>query len=201
MLHRPTLMSRIKLPPTSPQFPQPALLHAICAYAAAYTAWVTTLPYDKLEAAVIKQLQTDSSLEGIEDFGLAQAEASARCVRSSTQACHFENEGYLLEMIQASVSASYRTQASKSLIVMIDYRRRRVLPKRFTVNRLVACWIRTPLNQDHAPSKQTGVHQSPSPDGKTQEVDHKEYQRSCREGRASCYFVACISHGYWVQLK
>lgn len=37
MLHRPTLLSNLNYPPTHPDFPHPALLHAICATASRYT--------------------------------------------------------------------------------------------------------------------------------------------------------------------
>lgn len=37
MLHRPTLLNNLNYPPTHPDFPHPALLHAICATASRYT--------------------------------------------------------------------------------------------------------------------------------------------------------------------
>jgi hypothetical protein len=37
MLHRPTLLSNLNYPPTHPDFPHPALLHAICATASRFT--------------------------------------------------------------------------------------------------------------------------------------------------------------------
>src|SRR5689334_12110435 len=37
MLHRPTLLSNLNYPPTHPDFPHPALLHAICATSSRFT--------------------------------------------------------------------------------------------------------------------------------------------------------------------
>jgi hypothetical protein len=105
MIHRPTILARLKYPPTHALFPHAALLHAICAYAATYTAWVTSLPPEVLEAAIEREKIHNYSLEGIEDFGLAQAEAAQRSMRLTTQCCAMGPGGVMLEMAQASVNA------------------------------------------------------------------------------------------------
>jgi hypothetical protein len=40
ILHQPNFMARLQLPPRHPDFPHPALLHAICAVSARYSAAV-----------------------------------------------------------------------------------------------------------------------------------------------------------------
>ena len=45
LLHRPTFMADLALPPTHPRFPSTALLHAICAVGSFYTAAVDPAPH------------------------------------------------------------------------------------------------------------------------------------------------------------
>lgn len=104
MIHRASFLARLRLPPNNPNFPHASLLHAICAYASTFTAWVNNLPPEQLEAAVERHKAMYNSLDGIEDFGLAQAEAAQRAIRFSTQACQMGDGNQLMEIVQANVS-------------------------------------------------------------------------------------------------
>ncbi|WVF70289.1 hypothetical protein IAT40_005078 [Kwoniella sp. CBS 6097] len=103
MLHRATLLSRIKLPPTSPDFPFPGLLHAICASAANYTAWVNNLAPHLLEEAVQRHLNMGIDLVHIEDFGLAQAEAAHQAVDVFTSICIMGGGHQMMQLAQACI--------------------------------------------------------------------------------------------------
>jgi len=103
MIHRPSFMTRLRLPPTHTDFPHPALLHAICACASTFTAWVNTLPPEALEEAIERHKEMYGSLEGIEDFGLAQAEAAQRAISVSTQSCLVQSGNVMVEICQANV--------------------------------------------------------------------------------------------------
>jgi hypothetical protein len=97
-------MARLQLPPTHDEFPHPALLHAISAHASSYTAWVNNLPPEGLEDAVEQHKQLYGSLDGIEDFGLAQAEAAQRAIAMTTQKCMMQDGSVMVEICQANVS-------------------------------------------------------------------------------------------------
>ncbi|OCF37649.1 hypothetical protein I316_00776 [Kwoniella heveanensis BCC8398] len=101
MLHRGSLLARIKLPPTSPDFPFPGLLHAICASAANYTAWVNNLAPHLLEEAVQRHLNMGVDLVHIEDFGLAQAQAAHQAIDVFTSACIMGGGHHMLQVAQA----------------------------------------------------------------------------------------------------
>lgn len=103
MIHRPTLLTRLRLAPTNRNFPHPSLLHAICAYAAPYTAWVNSLAPDALETSVEQHKKLFGNMESIEDFGLSQAELSQKSIRLSTQACIAGPGPMILEICQASI--------------------------------------------------------------------------------------------------
>lgn len=105
MLNEHALIARIRLPPDHPGFPQPALLHAICASASAYTGWANSLPPMSLFKALHQQSQQGLEGENVSDFGLAQAEASSRVVRTADQTCLFAPSEATFEVLQASVSA------------------------------------------------------------------------------------------------
>ena len=104
MLHRPTLLSRIRLAPTSPDFPHPSLLHAICAYGSMYTAWVTSLKPEALEAAVESHIMLNGSLDAIDDFGLAQGEAAQKAILFTSHTCMMGPGTMWIEICQANVS-------------------------------------------------------------------------------------------------
>jgi len=107
MIHRPSLLSRLRLPPTNSNFPHASLLHAICAAASSYTAWVNSLAPELLEAAMERQKASELDMENLEDFGVAQAEAGQRALRQSTQSCLFGPGNVMFEITQATVSLSY----------------------------------------------------------------------------------------------
>ncbi|AFR98322.1 hypothetical protein C343_06299 [Cryptococcus neoformans C23] len=106
MLHRPTLLARIKLPPTSDNFPFPGLLHAICATASSHTAWVNNLSPHQIEAAVQKHVITGMDLTSIEDFGLAQAEMANRSVDLVASACVMGGGDLIFQVTQTCVLLS-----------------------------------------------------------------------------------------------
>lgn len=106
MLHRPTLLTRIKLSPTSGNFPFPGLLHAICATASSHTAWVNNLSPHQIEAAVQRHVITGMDLTSIEDFGLAQAEMANRSVDLVASACVMGGGDLIFQVTQTCVSSS-----------------------------------------------------------------------------------------------
>ncbi|WVQ97615.1 hypothetical protein IAU59_004729 [Kwoniella sp. CBS 9459] len=103
MLHRGSLLSRIKLPPSSPDFPFPGLLHAICAAASNYTAWVNNLAPHLLEEAVQRHLNMGIDLVHIEDFGLAQAQAAHQTVDVFTSMCIMGGGQHLVQVAQTCI--------------------------------------------------------------------------------------------------
>ena len=104
MIHRATFLSRLHLPPTSPNFPHASLLHAICAAASPFTALVNSMSPEALEPAISQQKNLGLDLENIEDFGIAQAEAGERSIRSSIQTCIFGPGRTMFEITRATVS-------------------------------------------------------------------------------------------------
>jgi len=103
MIHRPTLMTNIRLPPTSPNFPHSSLLHAICASASSHTGWVNNVAPDLLEDTVERQKSLGLDMENLEDFGLAQAESAQRTIRHASQTCLFAPGKSIFEVAQAAV--------------------------------------------------------------------------------------------------
>lgn len=123
MLHRPSLLARVRLPPTSDKFPHPSLLHAICAYAASYTAWVHTFKPEETDDQVAEYKKTHDTLDDIPDFGLSQGEAAQRSIRLATQTCIVGPGTETVEMCQASVSyiPKYpRAQLTPLQIILCD---------------------------------------------------------------------------------
>jgi hypothetical protein len=104
MIHRPSLMSRLRLPPTHPRFPHASLLHSICAFASTLTAWVTSIPPEMLQEAIETHKETIGSLDGIADFGLAQATAAQTSISLATHSTIAHTGQMLVEICQASVS-------------------------------------------------------------------------------------------------
>ncbi|WWC58782.1 uncharacterized protein I303_101326 [Kwoniella dejecticola CBS 10117] len=103
MLHRASLLARIKLPPSSPDFPFPGLLHAICASAAGYTAWVNNLAPHMLEESVQRHLALGLDLTTIDDFGLAQAHLGAKAVELTTSVCIMGSGPLIFQLVQACI--------------------------------------------------------------------------------------------------
>ncbi|WWD17684.1 hypothetical protein CI109_102125 [Kwoniella shandongensis] len=106
MLHRASLLARIKLPPTSPDFPYPGLLHAICASASAHTAWVNNLAPHLLEVAVQQHILAGLDMTSIEDFGLAQAAAAARSVDLVASICMMGGGSLIFQLAQTAILLS-----------------------------------------------------------------------------------------------
>ncbi|WWC66231.1 uncharacterized protein I206_100132 [Kwoniella pini CBS 10737] len=106
MLHRSTLLARIKLPPTSPDFPFPGLLHAICASASGYTAWVNNLAPHLLEEAVQRHLALGLDLTTIDDFGLAQAHLAAKAVELTASICIMGSGPLIFQLVQSCILLS-----------------------------------------------------------------------------------------------
>lgn len=104
ILQRGLFMARARLPPTSPDFPHIALLHAVCAAAAPFTAWVNSLPPYAIEPAVRKQMADVGHLENIEDFALSQAEFSLKAVKQTMTGVIMGPGREMFEMCQATVS-------------------------------------------------------------------------------------------------
>jgi hypothetical protein len=101
VVHRGNLIRRIHLPPTHPDFPLPALLHAICAAAAGYTAWVHTLPATSFYPAVTHLHPDGKSLADSEDFALAQAEACRRAIHEGHHLLWANRPNWAHEHLQA----------------------------------------------------------------------------------------------------
>lgn len=103
-IHRPTLLNRLRYPPTHPDFPFPGLLHAICAVAAPHTAWITTLQPDELESMSLRHIELGLDLEACEDFAIAQAEAAERCIRHATMISMMGSGKLVFDIARAQVS-------------------------------------------------------------------------------------------------
>ncbi|GMK56536.1 hypothetical protein CspeluHIS016_0303760 [Cutaneotrichosporon spelunceum] len=84
MLHRATLLARIRLSPNHPDFPAPELLHAICAAAAPHTACVNSLSPLDVDDSRRAHIASGFDLETASDFATAQCEAAERCIRHKT---------------------------------------------------------------------------------------------------------------------
>ena len=104
MIHRPSFMTRLKLPPVHPGFPHASLLHAMCAFASTFTAWVSNLPSDSLDRAIEKHKEMNGNLDEIADFGLAQATAAQKSISLATQSTMMQSGHILVEICQACVS-------------------------------------------------------------------------------------------------
>ncbi|ORY29350.1 hypothetical protein BCR39DRAFT_532444 [Naematelia encephala] len=106
ILHRGRLMSRLRLPPSHPDFPHASLLHAICAAASTHTAWVNNLPPEVLENTILRHKQMNVDMENIEDFALAQAASAQRSIRTAIAVCLFGPGRMIFEILQATVILS-----------------------------------------------------------------------------------------------
>ena len=103
IIHRPTLLTRVRLPPTHADFPFPGLLHAICAAAAPHTAWITTLKPEELEATTTRHIDLGLDLEQCEDFAVAQSEAAERTFRHATAVCMMCSGSFVFDMARAQM--------------------------------------------------------------------------------------------------
>ena len=103
MIHRGNLLYRVRLPPTHKDFPHPSLLHSICAIAATHTAWVNSIPPEKVEETTKRAISCGQNLEEIEDFGLAQAFAARRAMDQSATCCAMGSGQTMFGLVQAAV--------------------------------------------------------------------------------------------------
>ena len=104
MIDRAQLLTNLRLPPKNPDFPHPSLLHAICAAAAPYTAWVKSAPPESATDIINQWIDRHGSVDGIDDFGLAQAELAYKTMRLATTRCISGPATVMLQSVQASVS-------------------------------------------------------------------------------------------------
>lgn len=103
MIHKGNLFYRVRLPPTHKDFPHASLLHAICAIAATHTAWVNSIPPEKVEETTTRAIACGQNLEEIEDFGLAQAFAARRAMDQSATCCAMGSGSLMFGLVQAAV--------------------------------------------------------------------------------------------------
>jgi hypothetical protein len=106
MIHRPTLLMRVRLPPTHPDFPFPGLLHAICSAAAPHTAWIHNPRPEEVEEMSMRAIEQGLDLEDGQDFALAQAEAAERCIRHTTTMCMMGTGKYMFDLSRAQMILS-----------------------------------------------------------------------------------------------
>ncbi|KII93554.1 hypothetical protein PLICRDRAFT_35780 [Plicaturopsis crispa FD-325 SS-3] len=99
LLHMPTFMASLKLPPTHSKFPIPPLLHAICAIASLNTGAVTTVPHpvgvSSDEIFLNKHRVRDSRPDTF-------AETQARCAKETFDRYHYLGDS-LLSCLQAHI--------------------------------------------------------------------------------------------------
>ncbi|KAK4686690.1 hypothetical protein P7C73_g3436, partial [Tremellales sp. Uapishka_1] len=103
MIHKASFLRKIALGPSHSDFPAPALLHAVCAAAAPYTAWVTRMSPEQLEEARQRYVKLGMDLETLDDFGAAQAESAIRAAHQSLMNCAMGPGQMLLEIAQAKI--------------------------------------------------------------------------------------------------
>jgi hypothetical protein len=104
MIHRPTLLSRIRLAPNHPDFPAAELLHAICAAAAPHTAWINSLSPQDIDNSRRQHIDAGIDLEAASDFATAQCEAAERCIRHRTLTSVMLHGQPLFDIVRAHVS-------------------------------------------------------------------------------------------------
>ncbi|ORX37390.1 hypothetical protein BD324DRAFT_446614 [Kockovaella imperatae] len=102
ILHRASLLARVRLPPTSPDFPHASLLHSICATAATHTAWVNNVPAEAMEEMLLKNQFLKTSLEISEDFALMQGDLAEKSMKQAASLCMMGPGNTMLEIAQAS---------------------------------------------------------------------------------------------------
>jgi hypothetical protein len=107
MIHKGNLLYRVRLSPTHKDFPHAAQLHAICAIAAPHTAWVNSIPPEKIEETATRAISLGQNLEDIEDFGLAQAFAARRAMDQSATCCAMGSGHTMFQLVQAAVCSPF----------------------------------------------------------------------------------------------
>jgi hypothetical protein len=129
MIHKGNLIYRVRLPPTHKDFPHPSLLHAICGIAASHTAWVNSIPPEKVEETTTRAIAAGHNLEEIEDFGLAQAFAARRAMDQSATVCAMGSGATMFGLVQAAVCVPHFHSIRTRLTCPIDHIGRSVLPE------------------------------------------------------------------------
>lgn len=112
IVHRGTLLARLKMPPTGDGFPFAGLLHAICAAAAPHTAWTSSRAPAELEDLRNRHIKLGMDLELSEDFASAQTEAAERCIRHGTVMCMMGGGQFVFDVTRAQLilTISYLNQ-------------------------------------------------------------------------------------------
>ena len=112
ILHRPTFLKRLTRPPTHPDFPHVALLHAICAAAGRYTAAVRVASteevltrHDGRKANGFKRLNTQS----LEDDIASETCFAQRNARYTQLEMRFDSVmgRQMLELVQAQIILAF----------------------------------------------------------------------------------------------
>lgn len=105
VLHRQSFLARLALPPSHPEFPQRALLHAICAAAARYSAAVS------VRSVADGTIKVNNDARHARGKGLDQDIASETCFseRNAMYAIEFMKYNHinargLFDILQAMVS-------------------------------------------------------------------------------------------------
>jgi hypothetical protein len=111
LLHRPSFIARLSLPPTHPDFPHSALLHAICAVAARYSA---TVPVCSVQEILERRVTT---LDRVEDAKNEKC-FGEKHYKYCTLEMRYDNcqSHRLLELLQAQIIVmQYILQAARWL--------------------------------------------------------------------------------------
>lgn len=105
VLHRQSFLARLALPPSHPEFPQRALLHAICAAASRYSAAVS------VRSVADGMIKVNDDARQARGKGLDQDVASETCFseRNAMYAIEFMKYNHinargLFDILQATVS-------------------------------------------------------------------------------------------------
>jgi hypothetical protein len=112
LIHRQTFQARLLLRPTHPDFPHSALLHAICAVSARYSAAVKTCSVEtviqRADAKLWEQKRPSPSDMTLEESIAAEECFAERNMRYAELACRIEdtNGRKLVDLVQAMVRHS-----------------------------------------------------------------------------------------------
>ncbi len=123
VIHRATFTARLALPPTHTNFPHTALLHAICAVAARFSAAVYTAPVEEVVLTTDRALaglttrksgsSTEDDIAEIKCF----AERNARYALIEIRADESKGDK-LFEILQAEVSGPSCRQCVERVLLM-----------------------------------------------------------------------------------
>lgn len=123
LIHRQTLQARLLLRPTHPDFPHSALLHAICAVSARYSAAVRTCSVESViqraDAKLWEQKRPGPGGLSLEE-GIGMEECFAeRNMRYAQLECRMEeaNGRKLMDLVQAMVCRASDQQNAVGLLI------------------------------------------------------------------------------------